>query len=62
MGHVYSMDYDSDNAVDLYSFMKNIFDVSYNGNRAPVPIFIHTPWFNANRTADLVKFRGERAR
>ncbi|KAI7844630.1 hypothetical protein COHA_001720 [Chlorella ohadii] len=31
-------------ADDLFKILKQNFDAAYNGNRAPLPIFIHTPW------------------
>lgn len=34
------------------------FEETYYGNRAPFPIYIHTPWFNDDRIADLQKFAG----
>ncbi|PSC73088.1 Polysaccharide deacetylase domain-containing [Micractinium conductrix] len=41
-GTPFSMDYgDGDNA---YKILKANFDAAYCGNRAPMPIFIHTPW------------------
>ncbi|KAI7844629.1 hypothetical protein COHA_001719 [Chlorella ohadii] len=42
---VWSMDYvDGRSADDFYNIMKQNFDAAYSGNRAPIPIFIHTPW------------------
>lgn len=52
-GTPYSMDYgDGDNA---YEILKANFDAAYNGNRAPLPIFIHTPWLGDN-VNDVKKF------
>lgn len=34
----------SDGAVDVFTFLKDAFDASYDGNRAPFPLFVHTPW------------------
>jgi hypothetical protein len=34
----------SKSADDIYNIMKQNFDAAYGGNRAPIPIFIHTPW------------------
>lgn len=41
---------------DLYTTLSTDFDMSYNGNRAPFPIYVHTPWFNANTSSSLQKF------
>lgn len=30
---------------DVFSYLKNMFDWSYEGNRAPVPLYVHAPWF-----------------
>lgn len=38
------------------------FDAAYAGNRAPLPIFIHTPWMTAARIADLQRFAGKSVR
>lgn len=35
------------------------FDDIYYGNRAPMPIYVHTPWFNDDKVADLRKFVGQ---
>lgn len=32
------------------------FDAAYNGNRAPVPVFVHLSWFNGTRSAETKKF------
>ncbi|PRW59662.1 polysaccharide deacetylase [Chlorella sorokiniana] len=46
---VWSMDYaEGRSADDVFNILKQNFDAAYNGNRAPIPIFIHTPWL-ANR-------------
>lgn len=29
---------------DVYDLLMQNFMASYNGNRAPVPIFVHSPW------------------
>ncbi|KAL4424580.1 hypothetical protein ABPG77_009164 [Micractinium sp. CCAP 211/92] len=44
LGHEYHMNYGDDGAVDVFTFLKDAFDSSYNGNRAPFPLFVHTPW------------------
>ena len=36
--------------------LTSAFDAAYNGNRAPVPIFIHVGWFNGTRAAETKKF------
>jgi hypothetical protein len=52
---LYSMDYgDASNSV--YDVLKANFDAAYNGNRAPMPIFIHTPWLTTDHIADVKKF------
>ncbi|EFN52371.1 hypothetical protein CHLNCDRAFT_138801 [Chlorella variabilis] len=53
---VYTMDYGSDNRHSLYDILMTNFEETYYGNRAPFPIYIHTPWFNDDRIADLQKF------
>lgn len=35
------------------------FDATYDGNRSPMPIYIHTPWLTTAHIADLKKFAGE---
>ncbi|PRW05840.1 hypothetical protein C2E21_9462 [Chlorella sorokiniana] len=55
---LYSMDYgDASNSV--YDVLKANFDAAYNGNRAPMPIFIHTPWLTTDHIADVKKFAGK---
>lgn len=34
------------------------FEAAYTSNRAPMPIWIHTPWFTERRVAQLQKFAG----
>ncbi|KAL4421045.1 hypothetical protein ABPG77_007520 [Micractinium sp. CCAP 211/92] len=56
-GTPYSMDY-GDNT-DAYSLLKANFDAAYSGNRAPLPIFIHTPWLTSGTNlAGVKKFVG----
>ncbi|KAL4448992.1 hypothetical protein ABPG77_007709 [Micractinium sp. CCAP 211/92] len=55
-GKEYTMDPDDDDKSSLYDVLKANFDDIYNGNRAPMPIYVHTPWFNKDRLADLRKF------
>ncbi|KAI7841427.1 hypothetical protein COHA_004822 [Chlorella ohadii] len=55
---LYSMDYgDATNSV--YDVLKANFDATYDGNRSPMPIYIHTPWLTTAHIADLKKFAGE---
>ncbi len=35
--------------MDVFTFLKDAFDSSYNGNRAPFPLFVHTPWIEEVR-------------
>lgn len=64
-GSQYSMDYADDGAVDLYDLLKASFDASYAGNRAPLPIFVHsvTAWYDGpdGRAAAVARFLGERS-
>ena len=61
MGGDFSMDPDAGTNLNLYSLLKANFDAAYNGNRAPLPIYVHTPWFAENNNqALLTKFVGER--
>ncbi|KAL4422676.1 hypothetical protein ABPG75_008873 [Micractinium tetrahymenae] len=48
----YTMDPGKGNAYDV--LVAN-FDEAYSGNRAPFPVFIHTPWLEKNRD-DMEKF------
>lgn len=48
----YTMDPGKGNAYDV--LVAN-FDEAYKGNRAPFPVFIHTPWLEKNRD-DMEKF------
>lgn len=34
----------SRSADDVFKILKQNFDEAYSGNRAPLPLFIHTPW------------------
>lgn len=54
---LYSMDYgDSDHPA--LEVLRANFDAAYGGNRAPMPVFIHTPWLQANERA-AADFVGE---
>ncbi|KAL4422673.1 hypothetical protein ABPG75_008870 [Micractinium tetrahymenae] len=55
-GKEYTMDPDDDDRGSLFDILKENFDEIYNGNRAPMPIYIHTPWFNDDKVADMRKF------
>jgi peptidoglycan/xylan/chitin deacetylase (PgdA/CDA1 family) len=52
----FSMDYGDDD-VSTYTVLKQSFDAAYGGNRAPFPIFGHTPWL-LDRKADVKRFLG----
>jgi hypothetical protein len=41
----------SDGKHPVFDLLKANFDAAYGGNRAPMPIFIHTPWLAKNRDA-----------
>jgi hypothetical protein len=43
--------------VSTYTVLKQSFDAAYGGNRAPFPIFGHTPWL-LDRKADVKRFLG----
>ncbi|KAI3430406.1 hypothetical protein D9Q98_005001 [Chlorella vulgaris] len=47
----YTMDYGADGKHPVFDLLKANFDAAYGGNRAPMPIFIHTPWLAKNRDA-----------
>jgi hypothetical protein len=56
----YTMDVGADNKFPLYDILMANFRAGYDGNRAPFPIYIHSPWFgSADRQRDMKKFRGE---
>lgn len=38
-----------------YPPLQENFDAAYNGNRAPLPIFIHTPWLERSNHLDKLK-------
>ncbi|EFN51596.1 hypothetical protein CHLNCDRAFT_139978 [Chlorella variabilis] len=57
---VWSMDYGQSPSADAYRVLKNAFDAAYSGNRAPLPIFIHTPWLEEH-AGDVKRFLGEAA-
>ncbi|KAL4459141.1 hypothetical protein ABPG75_014006 [Micractinium tetrahymenae] len=51
---VYSMDY-GDDSHDAYDVLKANFDAAYDGNRAPMPVYIHSPWL-VDHVSDMKKF------
>jgi len=57
LGGPYTMDYGDDEEHDLYDILVANFDSAYNGNRAPFPVFGHTPWMErSDNLEDLAKF------
>ncbi|KAL4420561.1 hypothetical protein ABPG75_010217 [Micractinium tetrahymenae] len=50
----FSMDY-GDASHKPYDILKANFDAAYNGNRAPMPVYTHTPWL-VDHVADMQKF------
>lgn len=56
-GTAYSMDYGMDSGEDVYKILKDNFKAAYEGNRAPFPIFVHTPWLSeSEHLKDLKRF------
>lgn len=51
-------DYGLNSQTPLFDILKDNFDQTYRGNKAPFPIYIHSPWFTDDRVADLQKFMG----
>ncbi|KAL4448990.1 hypothetical protein ABPG77_007707 [Micractinium sp. CCAP 211/92] len=51
----YTMDYGDDGKQDVFDILKANFDAAYKGNRAPLPIFIHTPWLERSNHLDRLK-------
>ena len=47
----------SDGDHSVFDILKENFDAAYNGNRAPFPIFIHTPWLKDHK-GDVQQFAG----
>lgn len=54
---LFSMDLGDANR-SAYAVLKANFDAAYNGNRAPLPIYVHTPWFTPANVADMKRFAG----
>ncbi|EFN52368.1 hypothetical protein CHLNCDRAFT_138797 [Chlorella variabilis] len=55
LGGPYTMDYGDDGDHSVFDILKENFDAAYNGNRAPFPIFIHTPWLKDHK-GDVQQF------
>ncbi|KAL4422675.1 hypothetical protein ABPG75_008872 [Micractinium tetrahymenae] len=51
----YTMDYGDDGEQDVFDILKENFDAAYEGNRAPLPIFIHTPWLESSNHLDRLR-------
>jgi hypothetical protein len=45
---------------DAFRILKSAFDASYGGNRAPLPIYVHSYWFSNSTVTDMQRFTGER--
>ncbi len=43
---------------DSYALLKEAFDAAYDGNRPPLPVFIHTSWFGSHLPG-MLRFMGE---
>ena len=42
---------------NVYNLMKSNFELAYNGNRAPVPLYVHSPWLaEPKNMKDVQKF------
>jgi peptidoglycan/xylan/chitin deacetylase (PgdA/CDA1 family) len=41
-------------ACDTTQLLKSVFNLAYNGNKAPVPIYIHSPWLADNVSSNSV--------
>lgn len=50
--HLFSMDPEG----DVFSILKENFDMNYQNNRAPFGIFLHAPWFTDEHTEALNNF------
>jgi hypothetical protein len=44
---------------DAFRILKSAFDVAYDGNRAPLPIYVHSYWFSNTTVADMQQFTGK---
>lgn len=57
--NAYSMDPGPGFGGDVLTTLKTNFDQAYAGNRAPVPLFTHAPWFtdeNINATREFINY------
>lgn len=54
--NAYSMDPGPGFGGDVYQTLVTNFDQAYTGNRAPVPLFTHAPWFTDENIAATRKF------
>ena len=57
--NAYSMDPGPGFGGDVLTTLKTNFDQAYVGNRAPVPLFTHAPWFtdeNINATREFISY------
>ena len=57
--NAYSMDPGPGFGGDVLTTLKTNFDQAYAGNRAPVPLFTHAPWFtdeNVNATREFITY------
>lgn len=44
---------------DAFDILKAAFNAAYEGNRAPLPIYVHSYWFSNGTVADMQRFAGE---
>ena len=54
--HSFTMDPEGGYGGDLYTLLTTDFDLAYNGNRAPFPVFVHAPWFTPDHVTAMNKF------
>ncbi len=60
-GQSYAMDPGANSAGNglerpVDAVLTSAFDAAYNGNRAPLPIYVHAAWFNGTRIPETRKF------
>lgn len=50
----------ADGGRGVYEPLKAAFELAYNGNRAPLPIYLHTTWVDKDpeRVEELERFAG----
>ncbi len=60
LGLEFTMDVGYYGGKGVYAPLKAAFDAAYTGNRAPVPIYIHTTWVEKDpkRLDELKQFAG----